>query len=34
MNYENDNLEEKKPQTNGSAFIEIRIIICLKFMKH
>ena len=34
INYENNNLEKKSNHKNGSAFIEIRIIICLKLIKH
>ena len=30
VNYENNNLEKKVTTENGSAFIEIRINICLK----
>ena len=34
INFENNNLEKKLNHKNGSAFIEIRIIICLKSIKH
>ena len=34
INYENNNLEKKVTTKNGSVFIEIRIIICLKLIKH
>ena len=34
INYENSNLEKKVTKKNGSALIEIRIIICLKLIKH
>ena len=34
IKYENNNLEKKVTTKNGSAFIEIRIIICLKLIKH
>ena len=34
INYENDNLEKKITTKNGLAFMKIRIIICLKLIKH